>query len=171
MRDRIVEASVKVLVQRGLTNWTVDEVAKQAGCAKGLVTYHHRSKQELLEQTAKSLRDRRLAFQLDAAGKPAALDRLWQTLIDEVQSGRFSAWLSLLGAGTPLRTAAGTLPEHAIQLANRLEESLDLAGALVPHADLIAATLDGLEIRLLTGTARSDLEESYHRFWLSVIDR
>ena len=170
MRDRILGAATAVLVQRGLNGWTVDEVARKAACAKGLVNYHYRSKQQLLERIAELLREERWAKRLTAANEPKPLDRLWQTLIGEVGSGRFAAWLSLLVAGEKLRHAARTPSQHAESLCRSLGESLDLGDQLARHGALVAAALDGLAIRLLEGADPSTLEEVYHRFWLALLD-
>ena len=51
MKLRIVEASERVLIEQGLEGWTVEGVAREAGCAKGLVHYHHRTKGALLIAT------------------------------------------------------------------------------------------------------------------------
>src|SRR3990172_3106365 len=96
MKDTILNAAVRVLVRNGLNNWTVAEVAKEAGCAKGLINYHYRSKQALLQHAAATLRDdrwtrRQAAVTTEGTG---ALDRLWATLLEEVQTGRFAAGVS-----------------------------------------------------------------------------
>lgn len=170
MRDRILNAATAVLVQHGLNGWTVDEVARKADCAKGLVNYHYRSKQHLLERIAELLRENRWAKRLATTRKPKPLDLLWQTLIDEVGSGRFSAWLSLLVAGEKLRHAARTPLQHAETLCRALGESLGLGDQLASHGPLVAAALDGISLRLLEGTDPSALEEVYHRFWLTLLD-
>lgn len=170
MRDPILQAATKVLVQRGLNGWTVDEVAKKADCAKGLVNYHYRSKQQLLERVAELLREDRWSKRLTATKGSKPLDTLWATLIEEVHSGRFSAWLSLLTGDTRLRQAARTPQQHAEAMCRSLGESLGLGDQLAEHASLVAATLDGLCLRLLEGVDPSTLEEAYHRFWLTLLD-
>lgn len=170
MRDRILAAATNVLIQHGLNGWTVDEVARKAGCAKGLVNYHYRSKQQLLERVSERLRDDRWAKRLTAAKELEPLEKLWQTLIDEVGSGRFSAWLSLLTAGAKLRQAGRTPAQHATLLCRTLGESLGLGDQLSTHAGLVAASLDGISLRLLEGVDPTTLEEAYHRFWLTLLD-
>ena len=170
MRDRILQAATKVLVQRGLNGWTVDEVSRKAECAKGLVNYHYRSKQLLLERVAELLREDRWSKRLIATKGTKPLDTLWQTLIDEVHSGRFSAWLSLLTGDARLRQAGRTPQQHAESLCRSLGESLGLGDQLTEHAGLVAATLDGICLRLLEGIDPSSLEEAYHQFWLTLLD-
>jgi len=56
MKDAILGAAIEVVALHGLNNWTVEEVANRARCAKGLVNYHYRSKQDLLVQVAETIR-------------------------------------------------------------------------------------------------------------------
>ena len=170
MRDNILQSATSVLVQRGLNGWTVDEISRRAGCAKGLVNYHYRSKQQLLERVAELLREDRWARRLSAARETKPLDALWQTLIEEAGSGRFSAWLSLLTGDARIRQAARTPNQHAESVARSLGESLGLGEQLAEHAGLIAATLDGISLRLLEGAEPATVEEAYHRFWLTLLD-
>ncbi|HEV8148698.1 MAG TPA: helix-turn-helix domain-containing protein, partial [Gemmatimonadales bacterium] len=97
MKDTILAAAIEVVALHGLNNWTVEEVANRAHCAKGLINYHYRSKQALLQCAAETLRDDRAAHRLAAIQTPgsAALDRLWTVLLEEVESGWFAAWISL----------------------------------------------------------------------------
>ena len=171
MKEAILSAAIDVLAIHGLNSWTVEEVANRAHCAKGLVNYHYRSKQDLLSTAAQTLRDDRAARRLAAAQHPGseALDRLWATLVAEVDSGWFAAWASLITADDPLRRAAATRPSDAAALATALSRTLDLGDALAPEAGLIQAALDGLELRLLQGASATDTEEAYHRFWIRAL--
>jgi AcrR family transcriptional regulator len=82
VKEAILGAAIEVIVLHGLNNWTVEEVANRAHCAKGLVNYHYRSKQELLVQVAHTIRDDRSARRLAAiqTAGTQALDRLWAAL-------------------------------------------------------------------------------------------
>ena len=171
MKDEILSAAIEVVALHGLNNWTVEEVANRAHCAKGLVNYHYRSKQELLSRVAETFRDDRSARRLAAARVPGtkSLDRLWETLVQEVDSGWFAAWLSLLAADDPLRKAAAAQPEESRRFAAALGRSLSLGDELTPRAELIQAGLNGLQLVLLQGTAAKEVEEDYHRFWLGLM--
>lgn len=171
MKDAILGAAIEVIALHGLNKWTVEEVANRARCAKGLVNYHYRSKQSLLVQVAETIRDDRAAHRLVAVQSSGAqaLDRLWETLIREMESGWFAAWLSLLAADGALRTAASATPKSSRTFAQALGRALDLDDQLLPRAPLIEATLDGLQLGLLQGASPGATEEDYHRFWLSVL--
>lgn len=171
MKDAILGAAIEVVAIHGLNNWTVEEVANRARCAKGLVNYHYRSKQELLVQVAETIRDDRAARRLAAVQSSGtqALDRLWEALSREMDSGWFAAWLSLLATDGPLRAAAGPTPQSSRAFALALGRALDLGDQLVPRARLIEATLDGLQLGMLQGATPAATEEGYHRFWLTVL--
>lgn len=171
MKDEILSAAIDVIALHGLNNWTVEEVANRAHCAKGLINYHYRSKQELLRVAADTIRDDRSARRLAAVQSPGtgALDRLWETLVKEVESGWFSAWLSLVASEDPLRKAAAERPAEAAAFATALGRALDQDRALDSRGALIQAALDGLQLRLLQGASPGETEEAYHRFWLTVV--
>src|SRR5687767_13090110 len=167
MKEAILGAAIDVVVLHGLNNWTVEEVANRAHCAKGLVNYHYRSKQELLVQVAHTMRDDRSAA-IQIAGTPA-LDRLWAALTGEIESGWFAAWISLLAADGLLREAARVTERDSLAFAEGLGRALDLGDLLVPRAALIDAALNGLQLGLLQGGSPRTMEEDYHRFWLTVL--
>jgi TetR/AcrR family transcriptional repressor of bet genes len=171
MKDAILSAAIDVISLHGLNNWTVEEVANRAHCAKGLVNYHYRSKQDLLILAAETLRDDRAARRLAAvqASGSRALDRLWAALTTEVETGWFAAWTSLLAADDPLRRAAAERAPSSTAFVGALSRSLGLDDQLTRQAPLIQAALDGLELRLLQGAPAPETEEAYHRFWLSVV--
>ena len=170
MKETILSAATTALVQQGLNGWTVDDVARRAKCAKGLINYHYRSKNQLLQLVARSLTEERWKGRLAAAttGPGArALDRLWAAVEAEVRSGRFAAWLSL--AASPVFRDATTAPAGApADLARALTRALAIDRDLEPHSLLIEAFLDGLGLRLMHGAKGA--EEAYHRFWLTVLE-
>ncbi|HET9514681.1 MAG TPA: helix-turn-helix domain-containing protein, partial [Gemmatimonadales bacterium] len=87
---KILEAARDTILSRGLTGWTIDQVAEQAKCAKGLVLYHYRNKLTLLQAVADLVRQERVQARVGAFSVPGApgLDRLWETLVADCESGR-----------------------------------------------------------------------------------
>jgi AcrR family transcriptional regulator len=166
---RIVTAAIAVLKEHGLTDWTVEEVAKRAECAKGLVNYHFNSKMALLTiaaSQAKTTRNARRFLALKQTGT-AALDRLWTTMTDEVRSGGLQLWLALLaypptaGGATVSASERQTLTAAAALAMNLLPNH--------PNLTLLPATLDGLELLLYQGQPEADVREQYDRFWLDLL--
>ncbi|MBO0703216.1 MAG: helix-turn-helix transcriptional regulator, partial [Candidatus Dormibacteraeota bacterium] len=47
MRERIVEASLRVMAKRGVTNATTKEIAREAGVSEGSLYNHFENKTEL----------------------------------------------------------------------------------------------------------------------------
>jgi AcrR family transcriptional regulator len=168
MKDSILAATIAVLADEGLNGWTVEEVAERAHCAKGLVNYHYRSKQFLLARAAESLRDNRQARRLAAfqTSGAASLDRLWQQLTEEIESGWFAAWLALASAEEPLRGAARGADGAVLAAA----AGQALGVELPPESDvLIPAALDGTQLQAYLGVPIPRVEEAYQRFWAALL--
>lgn len=169
MKDSIVAAATRVLLRDGLQSWSVDRVAVEAGCAKGLVHYHHRTKRELLGRVGESLSRARQARRLEAlSGSGAdALDRLWLALVREVRSGEWAAWAAIAaepGLPGPL-APPGDLPA----LAEAISRALDLPTLRGEDARLAAAALDGFQLALHLGAPEAATREAYHQLWLALL--
>jgi len=96
----IIAATIRVLGDQELTGCSVEAIAEQARCAKGLVNYHFRSKPALLVAAARRIgaeRQDALAGAVRGRDGTGALDALWQTLGREAASNRGRAWVTLLG--------------------------------------------------------------------------
>lgn len=171
MKDEIAEAATRVLVRDGLRGWSVDQVARAAGCAKGLIHYHHGTKRALLQQVATQLEAAHWQRRLDALGgsrDAEALDALWGALTTEVASGEWGAILSLRSEPEFLAEPTDDAPTLK-RLAASLATALDLAPPSVDEIRLIAAALDGLQLALHRGGDPASLREAYHRLWLAVL--
>jgi AcrR family transcriptional regulator len=170
MKSQILGAAKSVLIRQGLAAWTIEDVAREAHCAKGLVNYHYKTKAKLLAQVGESLREDRIGRRLAALENEGAtaLDALWNTLTAEVRSGELAAWLSL-----------SALPDQAVHYGlrsqeremRRLEEAVSRAfGTNDPNmGQLIDSVLIGFQIALLNGHEDQVVREAYHRFWLGVL--
>ncbi len=172
IQERIVDAAMDVLIKKGLDRWTIDAVAQEAGCAKGLVHYHHGTKARLLTEVAAQLSRRRFQQRKSALERPGAqgLDGLWELLGDDVASGNTAAWASLLGY--PLaRQATGLAPSEGElrALAETIEKSLALPPLTTTQALALLAALDGFEMALLSRAEPDAVHDAYHRFWLTLI--
>ncbi len=53
IRERIIEAAMRVFAEKGFFKATTDQVAKVAGVSKGLVFWYFRKKSELIKEVAK----------------------------------------------------------------------------------------------------------------------
>jgi AcrR family transcriptional regulator len=170
MKSEILVAAKSVLVRKGLAAWTIEDVAREAQCAKGLVNYHYKTKAKLLAHVGESLREDRIGRRLAALENEGAtaLDALWNTLTAEVRSGEVAAWLSL--SALPDQAVHHGLRSQAREL-RRLEEAANRAFAVSdPNmGQLIDSVLTGFQIALLNGHEDQVVREAYHRFWLGIL--
>jgi AcrR family transcriptional regulator len=172
MKLQIIDHATALLVEHGLGGWSLDALASRAGCAKGLLLYHHRSKATLLAAVATRLRLQRQHRRLEAMapGGPAAIDALWLLLLEEASSGRGTAWLSLVSFAEPsVRECTRSTLEEIRGLGEGAGAALDLDGAPLELGRMVAATLDGFGVGLLVDGQESELREAYHRHWLGLI--
>ena len=169
--DSIVEAGVAAIHESNLTDWTVESVATKAGCAKGLVLYHFKSKDALLVRIAERVRrvqaEKRLSALKIGPKGAAALDRLWAALASEVKVGTFGLWVGLLGDPRS-RKAAARPAQEVVDLITAAAEALGVPvdSLALP---LIPAALDGLSLELLQGSAPATVRERFDSFWLGVL--
>ena len=169
MKDAIAVAAATVLLRDGLQRWSVERVATEAGCAKGLISYHHGSKQRLLTTVADSLHRERTVRRLTALGGSGAeaLDRLWEALNVEVRSGAWSAWAALVAE--PEISLPRTVPGRQPALGAAIGQALGIP-ALGPDETLLAeSALDGLQLALHLGAPEESVHEAYHRLWLALL--
>ena len=171
-QPRIVDAARAVLVRDGLEHWTVDRVAREARCAKGLIHYHFSSKWELLAVVAGAMRreraDRRRASL--SPGGAAGIDQLWSVLVMEVDSGEHMAWLALASSTErAIRDAMVLQPSELRDLAQSMAAALDASDFTDETLAAILAVLDGLQLPLVLAHDREAVREVYDRFWLSIV--
>ena len=164
-RSVLLTAAISVLAHEGLTRCSVQAVAARAGCAKGLMNYHFRSKDELLAEAAARLAQDRAGRRLQAlqGHGTRALDALWEVLMDEIASGEARAWMALVVE----RRIPRALHQEA-QIADAAAAALRLRPGTVPP-DALVAGLDGIQLRLIQGCDPVTLRDTYDRLWLSLV--
>jgi len=169
LKEAITEAAVRVLLHHGLQAWSVERVAAEAGCAKGLVHYHHGTKRGLLIQVSEVLAASRRARRLDAlqGSGAAALDRLWAVLVREVRNGEWTAWSAVVGEPS-LPNRAPTMAELT-QFGAAIGRALDLPPLDPASTRLALAALDGFQAALALGDVEEAVHEAFHRLWLAVL--
>ena len=169
MKDAIAEAAAAVLLRDGLQKWSVDRVAAEAGCAKGLVPYHHGSKRQLLSTVAANLHRGRTARRLaalDGSGAEA-LDRLWDAINFEVRTGEWAAWAALIAE--PGLSLPPLDPAHLPAFAAAIGRALGTSPPTPEEAHLAEASLDGFQVALHLGAPEESVHEAYHRLWLALL--
>ena len=169
LKDVVLDQSVALVVDRGLGGWSIEAVAEGARCAKGLVLYHYRSKANLLGLTAGEIERARWGrrFEAIAGGTPGleVIDRLWEAMVEDVDTGRFGAWVSLLTAGF-----VATGPSRGDDFRSAVAKALGLPHESLADPASIEAMLEGMEFLLSRApVGREGLRTGYDRLWTSML--
>ncbi|HEU4829524.1 MAG TPA: TetR family transcriptional regulator [Gemmatimonadales bacterium] len=171
-QQRIIDAAKAILIRDGLAGWTVERVAREAGCAKGLVHYHFETKWQVLALVAAALRKERMARRAGAFGRSGAdaLDALWEVLTAETASGECAAWFAL--ATVQDRTVHDALPatgDDLRRVAAAMATALSLPELPITRLRVVLSTLDGMQLPLLLGDDSEAVREVYDRYWLATL--
>ncbi len=178
-RKVILDAADFVLKRDGAFNMTMDAVARAAGCAKGLLHYHFHTKQRLLVETVgriSAAREVEWTQAFDTADPHEAIDRTWNVIAREVDSGTLRAWSSLL-------TLSDSAVDQAVSKASaRFRDQITTATRdLLARADcestlpvdrlgwLLTAVVEGISFQLATGADAEVLADAYAAAWLGVL--
>ncbi len=176
-RAVIVGAAQRLLRRGG--GGTVEQVAREARCAKGLVHYHFHTKGALLAAAAAQLGEARQEAWREAfhATSPQqAIERSWQLLVSESRNGTTRAW-------TGLYAQAGRITGRAVseQIAAYGRTLAEAAGALlgdlglaptIPIQEigwLLAGVIHGMGLQLEVGVPPDRLQGAYAAAWLGVL--
>jgi AcrR family transcriptional regulator len=178
-RKAILDAAVAVTIERRGRQVTTSLVAERASCAKGLVHYHFSTKERLLAEVAARLWSERAASwraALGAGDAKRALEAAWNLLQAETTDGRASAIAQLgLMDGKLITQSVNTgraaftdvLATTVPKLLARME--LEASVPAPELAALLAATAEGLSMRLAGGTSAADLEPAWAAFWVGLL--
>ncbi|MCH7474556.1 MAG: TetR/AcrR family transcriptional regulator [Gemmatimonadetes bacterium] len=178
-RKAILDAADLVLKRDGAFNMTMNAVARAAGCAKGLLHYHFHTKQRLLVEAVGRIsteREVQWTQAFDTADPHEAIDRTWNVIAQEVESGTLRAWSSLL-------TLSDSAVDHAVSKASaRFRDQITTATRdLLARANcestlpvdrlgwLLTAVVDGMSFQLAAGADAEVLADAYAAAWLGVL--
>ncbi len=164
----ILRAASDLVVEGGLTGWSIDGCSKRAQCAKGLVLHYFKSKEALLGEIAASLlseRWTRWAAALSGGGIEG-LDTLWDRLNEEAKRPSARAILELRLAGV---AGAKLPPKETTELQRLLARALELPPDALPAAGVLEPLLEGYLLALLGGVPDEEVREAFFRYWLSYV--
>ena len=120
-RDAIIQAAKRVFTQKGFHGATVDEIAAEAGVAKGTVYLYFKSKAELFVQVAlevfRSLGEKMRSLAKEAPDPAEALERAVEIYLDHLTENE-ELLRMIMGMGPAMRL---TLTEEHIR---EIDESL-----------------------------------------------
>jgi AcrR family transcriptional regulator len=174
-RERLLQATVELVEERGYEATTLADITQRAGSARGLVSYYYSGKRALLQSAVHRLMNRELAAALDREPRPEKGQEVLARAIDAI--------LGLTQHHTKLmriHMAAILQEEGFIQcpeqqrLAALLQESVVRWGSDQPEEEyrLLRALLMGATVALLLPGApmplarlRAELFQRYGLDW------
>lgn len=165
--DSILESSLRLLADHGFEGWSIERVARLAGCAKALVIHHYGTRAGLLKATGARIAAIRLEARVGAlaGGGTAALDRLWLALAGNVRSGLSRATFALAAQGYASRG-----PGDGSALHRAVAQALDVPSEALADPPALVAMLEGLEFQMLQGTDPTRIRSAFDRLWITLIE-
>lgn len=178
-KQAILAAAERLVRRRGATETTIEAVAKEAHCAKGLVHYHFKTKPTLLAAVAEKMAAARAAAwtaAFRAASPEAAIRQTWDLLTREARDGTTRAWTSLLAEESALtvqavRAGIGAFARELSDAVARLLADLGLRPS-IPVRELgwlLAGVVHGMGAQVEAGANPGELQGAYAAAWLGVL--
>jgi AcrR family transcriptional regulator len=163
-KERLLDATVRCVIERGYRATSLPEVCRRAGVSRGAQLHHYKTKQELVAAAVEHLLSQRLVelelrLRQTAGGVldlSDAASRIWAVYTGDT----FYAWLELTVAARTepaLRALVAGLDARFVERAERMCGALLLPHVTEPReiaatTRLILAIFDGLAThRILTG--------------------
>jgi AcrR family transcriptional regulator len=176
-RAAILDAAERLL-RRG-NGQTIDQVAREARRAKGLVHYHFHTKGALLAAVAVRISERRRqawAAAFDAPTPDAAIQGSWLLLLREHRAGELRAWIALCAepdaaTGRAVSKETESFAAEITLATGGLLASLGLQPT-VPVVEIgryLAAVVQGMAFQLAAGGAADEVQGAYAAAWLGAL--
>jgi AcrR family transcriptional regulator len=165
-QEAILRAALRLFGQRGYDETTVEEIAREAGVAKGLLYHYFRSKEEVLERVLLAgfeILEDAMAAARSVADPRGRLERLLEDFAELLrrEAGFFRLYTSLL-IRLPSRPHLRRLVVQASEgLLGELQELLEALGIRNPRTEAyrLGALLDGIAVDYLVMGDAYPLEE------------
>jgi AcrR family transcriptional regulator len=178
-RAAILEATVALLRERRTADVTTEEIARRTNCAKGLVHYHFKRKDQLIAGATEQLWTARATAWSGALGLSdprASIGAGWQLLETEAANGT-AAICAAIGLGSDelvVRSVNDSRRRFTTSLTDATQALLGRMG-LVPSVaasdlgTLLAATIEGISLQLVSGAKPDELEQAWAAFWVGLL--
>lgn len=175
----MITAATRQLRREGARSVTLETVAREAQCAKGLVTYHFKSRDQLLSSAAAELLGARTddwRAAISATDIDSAIEQSFRLLRSEAESGFWTAWMSLFAEGSKLTVR--TVNNHWLNYVEAVElsaadllKSAGLETVVRPEeaGRMLAGGLQGLGLQLATGSPPQSLEGAHAALWAGFL--
>jgi len=175
-RAALVEATIFVLAHTNPDEITVDAIAKQAQCAKGLIVYHFGGKATLMSAAIDRLQERRTAQWVSCFASvtsiPDAMDQGWNLLTNESAQGLCLAWSRIPAYADHM--VSKTFEGFAAALGDAYADLAHRSGVeakLVPAEAgwWLGSLILGIGTALASGGDRAQLRSAYMASWLGML--
>ena len=168
-KERILKAAIELRLKSRDSGITVEAVARYAGCAKGLVAYHYKSKRAVFLEAERAIAGERLRAWTASLALPdphGALDACWEVIRKEAQSGVATYRQSELTDWSTNDSLTAAIGAGAVGLLRRAGRVPTVAVSEL--ADLCAVTLPGFARALAAGADPGRIEGAYAGFWAAL---
>ena len=81
-RKQVIEVAIEAIATEGFSHITIAEIAKRAGVSTGVITYHFKNKDELLEQCVRKLFEAPNAYVIERVDMQQHFTRKLKTFIE-----------------------------------------------------------------------------------------
>ena len=165
-RPEILEATCRMIAREGVHNFTMGQVAKEAGISRALISYYFQTRGELLRDALAFAEQRAIAeIASRASASGTAVERLTDTLALEFDGSpavreNWLLWESLTEAAMFEQDLRGPIDPWSLTWNQAIAEMIrdgqrakEIPGALDPNAtaERLTGLVDGLGPRWLLG--------------------
>jgi len=159
-RAELLEAAERVVLERGLADTRVADVAAASGVSGGLIHYHFASKDQLLTEMLRTAAERDIARARRLASGPGSaasrLDKVMREFVPTARDESWILWIDAWGAGLrdpALRAISEELDDAWVAVLEQVIRDGAESGEFDcpdPSASAwrLAALLDGLGLRI-----------------------
>jgi TetR/AcrR family transcriptional repressor of bet genes len=188
-RRQLIEATIETIAKRGLSDTTLAHVSKTAGLSQGIVNLHFTSKENLLNETLKFVRDDyeaawRSAFDQSATAPAeqlaAVLRADYKAAVADVK--KLAVWFAFWGE---VKSRPAYRKICQARVLDQIEILEDIIGRLIVEGDYpgldapllttsIMAMADGLWLNILVSARnlkRRDVEQIMMRFLAQIFHK
>jgi len=181
-KERIINAASDVIIEDGLSRFSLTKVAKKAGITKAAIYWYFPCKEELLNYMASSFRESFVGCAKQVAAQPVSLERKIEMLImsledDDIHKKCFlpiKVFVELYSSDHGIKNTIKEIYSEYIGILQGIFEEAIEKGEVkttVPASNLakfLMAILDGCTIlNEISGNPRIDYKEVHRLFWLS----
>ncbi len=172
-QDKVLDAAISALAERGVTSTSMQDIAAVAGLSKGVIHYHFANKEELLVRVVDrccEIMEKRVRDAFEEPGGPMdrirrAVVEMWMLRREGAREYRVLSELHVLAASNPsIREAFGKAYRTAREQIVAIGYGQLIALGLRPKVSLavaprlLLATLDGLAMQHLVDPVTADEE-------------